>query len=354
MKEMGSEFWTGCTPLDGQGVVPLLPKDFITRFTLCGRTGLEIIVSDIIATNDGPLKVYLPSYCCHTMIEPFTNHNVEVEFYDVVLGKDGIQKCFHLDNDCDIVFLMDYFGYIDPNTAEISKNQKEKGKVVIYDATHSFFCNNLDYSYYDYIFGSFRKWVDVNAGFCSKKFSWIHKPELSQNLVYTNLRNYCFAMKAQFMAGEDVDKQIFLKKFSEAEEDIESVYRNYAPDDASLKTIQTLNTDYIRTKRRENAEMLIKAFAGKYCMVYSMYNILAKQDCPLFVPLDIRPDKRAAIRMHLVKNSCYLPIHWPVSDFHSINEKTSYLYEHELSCICDQRYDKKDMERLIEVIKSYS
>lgn len=354
MKEIGSEFWTCCTPLDGDGIEPLLPKGFNTRFTLSGRTGLEIIVSDIIAVCNHSLTVYMPSYCCHTMIEPFARHGVKIEFYDILLSKNGIKKCFDVNNGCDIVFLMDYFGYIDSETIEIAKEQKERNKIVIYDATQSVFCYNMDYSHYDYVFGSFRKWFGVNAGFCSKKTHWIYIPELCQNYEYTSLRNISFEMKADYMAGKDVDKQIFLKNFGELEEKLEIDYLNYAPDEKSLRTILTINTDFLRNRRRDNAKILINSFDENKCIVSSIFHSISEQDCPLFVPVDIQSGKRDALRQHLIKNNCYLPVHWPVSCLHRISNKSIYMYDHELSCVCDQRYDKDDIGRLIEVINDFN
>ena len=39
--EIGSEFWNGCTALDGTGVASLLPAGMDTRYTLCGRAADE-------------------------------------------------------------------------------------------------------------------------------------------------------------------------------------------------------------------------------------------------------------------------------------------------------------------------
>lgn len=354
MKEIGSEFWTGCTPLDGSGITSLLPKDFKTRYTLCGRTGLEIAVSDILAVENRSLKVYMPSYCCHTMIEPFTSHSIAVEFYNVALDANGIKKDFDEANDCDIVFLMDYFGYIDPNTIELCNNQKAQHKIVIYDATHSVFCTGMKYDSYDYVFASLRKWIGVNAGFCSKKKEWKHNPVLTQNTDYTSLRNRCFDLKSRFISGEQVDKQEFLECFGKAEENLETRYRNYAPDPYSLETINHINVDYLKSKRRENANIIISAFSKSSGIVKSMPSALSEQDCPLFVPLDVHPEIRADLRKHLVQNTCYLPVHWPLSDLHKVNETSAYMYEHELSCICDQRYDMEDISRLIAEIKKFN
>ena len=353
-KEIGSEYWTGCFPLDGSGVTSLMPKGFASKYTLCGRTGLDIIVSDILADQKRKLKAYLPSYCCHTMIEPFMNHGIEVEFYDVTLGEKSIEKHVDDNNDSDIVFLLDYFGFIDEKTDRIAKSQKNKGKVVIYDSTHSFFCKNMNYDDYDYTFASFRKWMGVNAGFCGKKGAWLHNPELVQNNNYIELRNSCFDMKANFMAGFKMDKRVFLKGFSDAEKGLETVYRNFAADANSIETIKHVNVNFLRNKRRENAKMIISSLGFSRAGIGCMYAELSEQDCPLFVPLVIDQEKRVALKNWLIKNSIYLPIHWSVSNLHRLNEETSFLYNTELSCICDQRYDDDDITRLINMIKKCS
>lgn len=352
--EIGSEYWTGCTPLDGTGVEPLMPKGFNSKYTLCGRTGLEIIVSDILACAHRSLKVYMPSYCCHTMIEPFDSHGVEVKFYEVTRDEKRIVKHIDDDNDCDIVFLLDYFGFIDPRTEDICKRMRAKGKIVIYDATLSFFCKDMQYENYDYVFGSFRKWIGVNAGFCSKNGGWQHLPSLEQNKNYTELRNRCFDMKADFMEGDQVDKNIFLTGFGDAEEGLETIYRNFAPDTSSIEIIKHVNVEFLREQRRDNAKALISAFGVKKGGVDSMFAILSGRDCPLFVPLDVDMAQRSMLRSWLIKNNCYLPIHWPVSALHRLNDRTTYLYNTELSCICDQRYDEEDISKLIERIKQFS
>lgn len=353
-KEIGSEYWTGCFPLDGSGVASLMPEGFTSKYTLCGRTGLDIIVSDILAGQKRKLKAYLPSYCCQTMIEPFMNHGLEVEFYVVTLGEKRIEKHIDDDNDSDIVFLLDYFGFIDEKTNRIAKSQKNKGKIVIYDSTHSFFCKKMNYDDYDYIFASFRKWMGVNAGFCSKKGSWLHNPKLVQNNNYIEIRNSCFDMKANFMAGFQIDKRVFLRGFSDAEKVLETVYKNFAADANSIETIKHVNVDSLRNQRRKNAKMIISSLGFSRAGIGSMYAELSDKDCPLFVPLVIDQEKRAALNTWLIKNRSYLPIHWPTSDLHRLNKETSYLYDIELSCICDQRYDNEDITRLIKLIKEFS
>ena len=78
MREIGSEFWTDCSPIGQHGCKWLQPKDWSMIETLSGRVALEYVVESIKAT--GVSSVYMPSYCCHTMIEPFIKHDIKVVF----------------------------------------------------------------------------------------------------------------------------------------------------------------------------------------------------------------------------------------------------------------------------------
>lgn len=348
MFEIGSEFWT--VPNEkGSGLKSLVPQNTNVIYSLCGRTALDIVITDILKEKQ-PETIYMPSYCCHTMIEPFLRYGIEVEFYDVVVTDEGI-KCDLRENCCDIVFLIDYFGFIDSGIREFAKTEKAKGKAIIYDMTHAMFCENQDYSLFDYVFGSFCKWTGINAGFAAKKGEWGKKPTLKHNYEYEKLRNDSFDLKAEFIRNpESVEKGLFLSSFQKAEEMLETDYLHYGPDNRSNILLDTMDVDNIRRVRRRNAEMLMKGFVD--CNQVTLpYKSITKDECPLFVPVMIK-NGRDAIRKYLIDQSIYMPVHWPVSTMHKLNEKTNMIYEEELSSVCDQRYDEHDMERIVEVIKS--
>lgn len=353
MIEIGSEYWTGCTPLDGNGVKPLLPTGMDIHYTLCGRTALELVLRDAVAERR-IRKAYLPSYCCHTMIEPFVAKNIPVEFYPVFFTDTGISWEFRENNDCDLIFLMDYFGFRNESTRSLAARQRAMGKCVVYDATHAMFCKNMDYSACDYVFGSFRKWFGVNAGFCAKNGIWNEFPVLTSNNRYTEQRNAAFDRKREFMDGESMEKDEFLRAFSQAEESLETDYLGYGPDGASLQILEKVNVEYIRSKRRENAAFVIDEITalGK-TVVVTPYKTLGSCDCPLFVPLQVDGAMRSQIRGELIAQRVYLPIHWPLSQLHRVDSVSGEIYALELSFVCDQRYNKQDMERAIEVIRSF-
>lgn len=353
MNEIGSEFWTGSTKCGGSGVAHLLPAGYDARYVLSGRTALDLIISDAQKTRTIK-KAYLPSYCCHTMIEPFVTHAIAIEFYDVIYSSKGIEPIFNDTNDCDIVLLLEYFGFINCETHEFASEQHKKGKLIVCDFTHSLFNLKMEYSCCDYIFGSFRKWFGVSAGFCAKRNIWNDFPHLSVNRTYMDLRRNAFDLKQKFIAGEAVNKSIFLEMFDRAERMLETDYKIYTFDEQEKALLCQGDVDFIRKVRRENAKALISNLLKiDDPDIHIPFNMVREDECPLFIPIFIQKEKRGKLRDYLIREQIYLPIHWPVSPMHSLNKHTSEIYDMELSCICDQRYTIRDMERISDGVKGY-
>lgn len=353
LKEIGSEFWKSAAEGEGDSVTALLPKGFDYRVVLSGRTALEIVVSDALKSKKLK-KAYLPSYICHTMIEPFQRHGLEIRFYDVVPAENGMELLIDMDNDCDIVLLLDYFGFLNERLPCLARKFADHEKTVVYDATHSLFSKRTDDSAYDYVFGSFRKWFGVNAGFCAKKGIWEDFPSLSENELYTSKRNAAFALKKSFMETGTPQKNTFLKLFADAEEMLETDYRNYAPDSESLDTISGINIARVRKKRCENAAFLANRLSQlDFKWLKLPFKKPKPNECPLFLPILVDPKLRDDLRSHLIRNGVYLPVHWPLSQLHRIGDRAVAVYRSELSCVCDQRYGLDEMDRIFSLIRSY-
>lgn len=353
MKEIGSEFWTGCCPCSKHGCEWPHTPEWSVRETMSGRVALEYVVEEIV--KKGKTSVYMPSYCCYTMIEPFLKHDVKVVFYDVVPTTSGLKRQFEYDHGCDVVFLLDYFGFADAETVTIVKEQHAKGKQVVYDATHSIFSNS-NYDNCDYVFGSYRKWMDVNCGFVAVK----GKADIDfgadwhQFEAYADLRTRMFELKARYMNDEDVDKQQFLAWINEAEEMLEQDYHHTLPDQRSLDVLRQTDYAFLVQSRRNNANILMKGIADlKDERVRCLMGELGRHDTPLFVPIYVQAEHRNELRRYLIEHSIYCPVHWPLSDLHTISGAATDVYQSELSLLCDQRYDHFDMYRIVETIKEY-
>lgn len=352
-KEIGSEFWTGCSPFGNYGCRCLLPKNWSYKEVLSGRVALECIVEVLV--RKGLTSVYMPSYCCHTMIEPFLIHGFKIVFYDVSYSDSGFVLLFDANHGCDAVFLLDYFGHINDETSSIAKEQKAKCKTVIYDATHGIY-SDFDPTVYDYVFGSYRKWMDVNCGFfaINGEPATEFEDDWKQFDKYVDIRTQLFDLKSRYMNGEDVEKHQFLSLINEAEDMLELRYHHALPDQRSLNVLLATDYTYLVLSRRRNAKFLMDYIADMADeRVKCIVNKLGKYDTPLFVPVIVGEDYRNPLRRYLIEHDIYCPVHWPISGFHQIMSEGKVLFESELSLICDQRYTEGDMLRMAECIKQF-
>ncbi len=344
LKEIGSEFWELGIE---NNTVNSIEHDHL--YLLSGRTALDYIIKDIKHSRKLD-SVLLPSYCCFSMIQPFVNNNVKIEFYEVEYNNGRYDQHFDLETNCDAVLLMQYFGFQDDSVHQAITSFKNSGKIVIEDATHSWFSHNAFSKYSDYVFASFRKWTGIPGGAIAIKnvgqFS-IDKPKQT-NQEYIQLREEAAKEKKLFITKNTGNKDVFLNKFMQAETILDNDYANYNIPTRIEKKLKQLDSNTLKKQRITNAKFLIeqiKTIDGIQTVHYSPGNV------PLFVPIIVENNKRDILRKFLTDNFIYCPIHWPLSDYHKVNNK--FLFENTLSIPCDQRYAIPGMERIIETIRQF-
>ena len=162
------------------------------------------------------------------------------------------------------------------------------------------------------------------------------------------MRNSAFNLKYDYIVNLEANKDEFLKTFSDAEEMLETDYSEYGADGISAKFLGEVDCEYIFEQRRCNAKYLMECLLENedFRMPYKNIGV---DECPLFLPVRIKQDNRATLRTHFIKNSIYLPVHWPVSDLHKKYGLVSEIYLEELSVVCDQRYSIEDMKKTVSV-----
>lgn len=328
-KEIGSEFWD-VPIIDQQNT--LFPES--TQWFLSGRSALQAIINEL----GGARSVSLPSWCCDSMIKPFADAGFEVYFYPVY-WREG-QLIRELEISCDVLFVIDYFGYTG-NTPDLSAY---KG-TVIRDVTHSLF--SATYSDADFYFGSLRKWCGVwTGGYAWTKVGHRLGTELTNDSEYVSFREKAMQQKAEYISGIREDKG-YLQFFEEAEELLENVGPLPAAD-RDVQIAKMLDIETVKKRRRANAEVLRSAFPD-----WLIFPSLSSIDTPMFVPILVPDGKRDVLRRYLTNNEIYCPVHWTVSDYHRLNKKEQFIYDNELSLVCDQRYTGEDMYRMAETIKTF-
>jgi dTDP-4-amino-4,6-dideoxygalactose transaminase len=344
IKEIGSEFWEVDISCGSE-----LVMDKQHQYLLTGRTALDFIIRDIKATREFK-SVYMPSYCCHTMIQPFLENGVDVEFYDICFENGKYTYEINFDNRCDVILIMQYFGFHNATVEHAINRLKASGKIIVEDSTHSWYSENPYCDKSDYIFASFRKWTGLPCGAVALKqfgdFS-IQVPN-GTNTKYIELRQQAANLKKQYIERHIGQKEVFLRCYSQAEEMLEIDYENYNMPSYFEEFISRLDVRKIKQKRKSNAKYLNEKL--KYCIGIKTI-IQNDKDVPLFVPIIVLNEKRDKLRQYLIANEVYCPVHWPLSKEHKINN--TYLYDNSLSIVCDQRYSLIDMERIIKLINAF-
>lgn len=330
-REIGSEFWNVPVSAEENGIFPSDVFWFVS-----GRGALTAIIEDIKKKSSFK-KVAVPSWCCDSMILPFINGGVQVEFYSVIAENGELRYDFSGIGECDALLTMDFFGYV--------RNRKpDFDGIVINDITHSVFAAWPQYG--DYIFGSLRKWAGFyTGGFAFSKNGEIGAISKDCDKEYIELRRLAMEKKEAFISFK-TDSKKYLEIFARAE-DILDEYSFGAGCSEDIFRAKQADAAFIKSRRRENAQCLLKRLDK-----YAVFPEIRDEDCPLFVPIMVPEGKRDALRRHLVEQRIYCPVHWPLTEFHNIRERDKDIYKSELSVVCDQRYIPSDMEIICsEIVK---
>ncbi|BDZ78155.1 hypothetical protein [Claveliimonas bilis] len=327
--EIGSEFHR-VLPDRGHG----LRYPILGSLVFSGRTAIETVLKEII----GARKAALPSYCCYSMIQPFKDAGIEVEFYPVYF-ENGLKIEVDIPENTDIILWCNYFGFM-MSMPDLSKFQG----VIIEDVTHSLFSENPCHPQSHYLVASLRKWEPINCGgYCSSVNGKIHyEPTISPPVEYMRLKKEAMELKREYLLDFDKEKKPrFLSMFEESNHWLAENYSGLSIDLCSKDYLSTVDVGEQRRIRRRNAKVLYEGLEEKVQFLFSIEDM----DCPLFVPILLHNQKE--IKRELSLKQIYCPIHWPRPDGCDSN-----LYDQELSLICDQRYNEEDMERLVSVLKT--
>lgn len=330
VREIGSEFHR--MPLErGSGLS--FPGTGALVFS--GRTAIETVLKQLPRAK----KAVLPSYCCDSMLEPFRKAGIAVSFYPVEYRK-GLQADLHIPEDADILLWCHYFGFHTP-LPDVSAF-RARGGAVIEDITHSLLSDVPCSSQADYYVASVRKWEPVLCGgYCAAAKGCL--PDVPQALppeTFLMEKTAAMEQKAAYLERpEEGEKARFLARFGESNHWLAEHYTALAIDPVSADFIKQADVQGQKAARRRNARVLYEGLRGKIPFLFRE----EEMDCPLFVPVLL--ENRDEVRQRLTANGIYCPVHWPRPEGCRSN-----LYEMELSLICDQRYDDKDMKRILSVL----
>lgn len=392
MREIGSDFWSENNKLIcNNEQFWNFGKD--NKFVFSGRTAIFYVLKNILEKQKVN-KVYFPSYSCTSMSQPFEEFGIKIEYYDVYFN-EGLKYNINLDEECDIFFAMNYFGYSESNMEKYVKKFKEKGAIIIEDITHSILSEKKFCEDSDYLVASLRKWFPIFCGglavnrFDNFKLELCDETNeemiLKRKSAMKNKSEYLRFLNEDYLvekenkslekdidnAGKNINnkdnnlvknienkdndlvkeikneelKKEFLNQYAISEELIEKSNKDYKIDDESLEILMGIDLREIINRRKENAKLIYKRLKTNKNIKFLFENY--KEDCLLFVPIILENEKRNSLRKYLIENKIYLPVHWP------LEEKINNVFENELSLICDQRYNEQEITYYLDILEKY-
>jgi len=351
--EIGSEFW-----IDTNVQTLLLNH----HYALSGRTAIDLILQDMMASGQSVNSVYMPAWCCESMMQPFIDRCVNVMFYDITSNKNGFQYVIDSYQRTDILYVTNYFGFSNMLPVSVINQFKEQGVAIIYDRTHALFRNEEECPIWaNYTIASIRKWLGVASGaIVYKHFGHMSFPVM-KDCDYVSAKWEAMALKAAYLRELDNYgtppsvpniKEVYLKEFEAFDHVLSKDYRNYRIDEASLAVWLSTDKTTVRERRRENA-LFVEDAVNKVSQIRPIFQ-LHDDDCPLCVPvLFFCREERDDVRRLLTENGVYCPVHWPKSDGIPNEFSVNEIYDCELSLLCDQRYTPDDLQRMVDIIKDY-
>lgn len=350
IKEIGSEYWTVDT---GNNIENKIDAAI---FTASGRSALSLIIECADIKNR---RALLPAYTCQHIVEPFAWNGWKVDYYyiqrDLTIELESLRAGIEKEPGCIIV--QSYYGFNTIKQANpLFKQAQAAGTVIIEDITHSFLSGwNPGYKEPDYQFCSLRKWTGLtDGGYALSLCKNTLETPLAEMGRFVMDRLSAQIMKRKYvLKGDPKWKEQCLKLFKRAEDLLDGDISVYSMSEAAKNDFRFIDFDFIKRKRQENYNYLLKTIASDY--VKTIFGELTDDACPIMFPVYI-DEKRAELHQTLIDNQIYCPIHWP-APIHLTPEakaSSSLIYDTIMSIPCDQRYGIADMQRIVAVLNDFS
>lgn len=325
-----------------------------------GRNAIRLVLDNLKLKDKVAI---LPSYTCHTVIEPFATRGYKIHYYDVnedfTINKDEFEKLINKIQP-NIILLHAYFGKDTiKNIRQYLTTLRKSETIVIEDITQLLLKEEKDLETADFIVGSIRKWCSVPEGGFVKNNTNIELKidgcEENRKLVEKKIEasktkdKYSKTMQSRL-------KEEYLKLYKEAEDMLEdNIDEIFIMSQYTKELLEKYDFKYIKKKRKENYEYLyenLKEVKG----IKNTLGILEADEVPLYYPLFIKEGNRENFQKYMAKNNIYCPIIWPkagqyLKELQGYNSNNIYK---KIICIpCDQRYDLEDMERVVYNIRQF-
>lgn len=329
------------------------------------RTGLKMIAQILKASGGGP--VLLPAYLCSSMIQPFREAGVPVDYYKVsrnlTIDLNDLNRLVEDVRPSGLLFV-NYFGFpVNKQEAKTLSQTKERCWVIEDCAQGSLIEQGSPVvgAIGHFALTSFRKYLPVPDGGLLINNTDMVLPQLppaSGSFVRRKLLGRL--LRHEYFHGGMADpelEQAYLTLFNSAEKELDIQIPLHAMSSVAGRILGKIDLPSVMGQRRRNYAFLLRAFAENpqlQAIGTPILNSLPSGVSPLVFPLRVSSERRDGLRRKLVNLRVFCPVHWPwpaaIADDHFDDhfKEERDLSDHMLGLPIDQRYDEADMRSMID------
>lgn len=271
-------------------------------------------------------KVYLPYFLCNSVSDMLSKHGINFEYY--CIGKDFLPIFKEKLKKNEYLYLVNYYGQISNSSI---RSFKERYGAIIVDNTQSFFqkpIQDIDTIY------SLRKYFGVPDG-AYLSTDRILEEKLEEEKSSHRMKHILGRFEGEastfyndFKENDESFKMLPLKKMSRLSKNI----------------LGAIDYEKVRSRRHQNFLYLHENLSNSNTLDIRV------PDGPFSYPFYV--ENGIAVRKALAEKKIYIPTLWPNVLRDNKESTTEYDYAANILPIpCDQRYDIKDMKRIIKELK---
>lgn len=271
-------------------------------------------------------KIYLPYFLCSSISDMLSKHKINYEYYRI--SKEFFPIFNQVLKNAEYLYVVNYYGQI---TNGVISEFNDKYKNIILDNTQSFFQKPIPGV--DTIY-SCRKYFGVPDGAYLSTDTILDK-KLEEDQSVFRMKHILGRYEGQasdyydeFKKNDELFKELPLRKISQLTKNILG-----AIDYKIVIESRNNNFEYLHCRLKHTNVLHVKAPYAPFAYPYYVENGIE-------------------IRKKLADKKIYVPTLWPNVLKENREDSVEYDYAANILPIpCDQRYDIKDMKRIIKELK---
>lgn len=309
-----------------------------------GRSALALVARDLARQAPGGV-VWLPAYACDSVVAPFKRAGVAVRLYATGDDLQGLPS----PQAGDALLFIHYFGRRHDAALAATPGWRARGVRVIEDCVQAPFTAGVG-QHGDHAVTSLRKVIAVPDGALLASRRPLDTTALPPDEGFVAAR-----LAAKWLRGQGAEPAAFLPLVAASEARLDDGAPRAMSWTAS-HLLRRLDVPAVARRRRENHAVLSQGLAALVDAgaLRPLLGALRDGEVPLGLPVVVAGDRREALRASLAAQEIFCPVHWDLPQLPADGfESERRLSASALTLPLDQRYDERDMHRLLGALRSF-